>query len=287
MSRTLHVATRKGLFTFERESSAGPSSWKIVDVSFLGNPVTMTLLDRRDGTFYAALDLGHFGVKLHCRIEDDSAWQECAVPVYPKGETIGQFPSEEGAPEIPPKPASLSYIWSLETGGDDQPDLLWCGTIPGGLFVSKNRGAEWELVRSLWDLSERQMWFGGGMDNPGIHSICVDLRNSKHVSLAISCGGVWTSKDAGESWACQADGMFADYLPPPTKPKTRTCKTHIVWCNAQPTPMFCGSNTITAFFARSILRTLGRKLKMYRHPISALPLPFILTTHKRPGSFQV
>ena len=212
MSNQIHVSTRKGLFTFARDQ--GSKNWQISDVSFLGDPVTMSLFDSRDGTLYAGLDHGHFGVKLHRSHDAGKSWEEIAVPVYPQGELVGQFPSPEGAPEVTPQPASLSYIWALEPGGADQPELLWAGTIPGGLFVSRNRGSDWELVRSLWDLPERQQWCGGGMDNPGIHSICVNPQNSNQVSMGVSCGGVWTTPDAGETWSCQADGMRADYVPP-------------------------------------------------------------------------
>ena len=113
-----------------------------------------------------------------------------------------------------PKPASLSEIWALETGGPDEESLLWCGTILGGLFRSNDRGDSWELVQSLWDDPDRLHWFGGGKDDPGIHSICVDPRDSKHVLVGVSCGGVWVTEDGGESWACKADGMRAEYVPP-------------------------------------------------------------------------
>jgi hypothetical protein len=41
-------------------------------------------------------------------------------------------------------------------------------------------------VDKLWSRPERSEWFGGGYDYPGIHSICVDPRNSRHVTIAIS-----------------------------------------------------------------------------------------------------
>ena len=59
MSR-FHVATRKGLFTVEK----GKGGWDVAGPEFLAHPVTNVLLDRRDGALYAALNLGHFGVKL-------------------------------------------------------------------------------------------------------------------------------------------------------------------------------------------------------------------------------
>ena len=235
MSYRLYVSTRKGLFTISAPSGNANLRWNISKVDFLGDPVTISLRDPRDGCLYAALDLGHFGVKLHRSDDDGKTWEECAVPVYPQGETVPSPPSPEDENAGTPKPASLSYLWALEPGGPDQPELLWAGTIPGGLFISRNRGESWDLVRSLWDRPEREQWFGGGMDDPGIHSITVDPRDSNRVSVAISCGGVWVTEDCGETWNCQSDGMRAEYMPPDRAYDPNIQDPHrMVQCASQP-----------------------------------------------------
>lgn len=198
MNDRLLVATRKGLFTLERRDG-----WRIVRTAFLGDPVSIVLADARSDTLYAALNLGHFGVKLHRSRDGGAHWEEIAVPAYP--------PQPEGA-EGPDW--SLVQIWSLEAGGADQPGVLWAGTLPGGLFRSDDDGDSWTLVRSLWDRPERIEWFGGGADSPGIHSICVDPRDSRRVTLAISCGGVWQTADGGAHWELRGQGMKAAYMPP-------------------------------------------------------------------------
>ena len=73
--------------------------------------------------------------------------------------------------------------------------MVWCGTIPGGLFKSEAGGDSWVMVRSLWDLEERKQWMGGGMDYAGIHSICVDPRDSDHVTVGVSIGGAYVTHD--------------------------------------------------------------------------------------------
>lgn len=206
MARTLLVGTRKGLFSYTRDGDG----WGAPTVDFLGDPVALTFHDARDGASYAALDHGHFGNKLH-RQDAGGEWVEIAVPEYP------EKPAE--ADDIEPNqqqaiPWTLKLIWALAAGGDDQPGRLWCGTLPGGLFRSDDRGDTWQLVESLWFDERRKEWFGGGADWPGIHSICVDPRDSDHVTVAISCGGVWVTRDGGDSWDCRADGMVARFVPP-------------------------------------------------------------------------
>jgi hypothetical protein len=205
MSATILVATRKGLFTVAREGAA----WAITDTAFLGDNVSLVLDDPRDGTRYAALDHGHFGVKV-LRMDKGGAWQEIAAPAYP--------PKPEGLVENDmwgrPLAWSTARIWALVAGGRDEPGVLWCGTIPGGLFRSNDRGASWSIVEPLWFHPKRSQWMGGGADLPGLHSILVDPRNSKRVAVAVSTGGIWFTEDAGKSWAQRGEGMRADHVPP-------------------------------------------------------------------------
>lgn len=208
MSDRFYVGSRKGLFPVER-SAAG---WKIGAPSFLGDPVNIVLSDARNGALFAALPLGHFGVKLRKSHDDGETWEECGVPQY------SRMPDSDGAGDgsssTETKGPSLDEIWSLTSAGPDRPGELWCGTIPGGLFHSTDFGETWQLVESLWNVPERSNWFGGGKDDPGIHSICVDPRNSSHITVGVSCGGVWQSQDAGATWSLKAEGMRAAYMPP-------------------------------------------------------------------------
>ena len=207
MADIIHVSTRKGLFTFKR-SSAG--RWEAVNVAFLGSPVSMSLADARNGNWYAALFLGHFGVHLHRSSDRGASWNEIAAPTFPEGAMLPErMASEAETPKM--KPAALSEIWALEPAGEQ---TLWCGTIPGGLFRSDDAGDRWHLVDELWNREERMSWFGGGKDDPGIHSIVVDPNNPQHVLVAISCGGVWRTRDGGTSWECCSNGLRAEYMPP-------------------------------------------------------------------------
>ena len=80
MNQRAWVATRKGLF--ELQHRAG--SWQIANVSFLGEPVSMVLPPQGAGRMFAALNLGHFGVKLHASDDAGRSWVEVATPSYPE-----------------------------------------------------------------------------------------------------------------------------------------------------------------------------------------------------------
>jgi len=231
MSDRILVATRKGLFTVAR---TGKGAWSIAETAFLGDNVSLVLQDPRDGATYAALDHGHFGVKMH-RADKGGTWVELPAPAYP--------PKPEDLVENDmwgrPLPWSTVRVWALETGGAGEPGVIWCGTIPGGLFRSSDRGQSWEMIRSLWDHPKRKMWMGGGADLPGLHSIIVDPRNSRRVWVAVSTGGIWLTEDGGQSWVQRGEGMRADHVPPELTHDPIAQDVHcLVQCPASPNRMY-------------------------------------------------
>ncbi len=92
MSHRAWVTTRKGLFELQRRAEA----WHVQRVSFLGEPVTMLLPPgpgAAQGSMLAALNLGHFGVKVHASDDAVASWHEVATPAYPE--------QPEGATGVP------------------------------------------------------------------------------------------------------------------------------------------------------------------------------------------
>ncbi len=205
MSDRLLVATRKGLFRVLRRDSG---EWHIADHWFQGDPVSMVLVEPGGQRIHAALNLGHFGVKMQRSKDGGVSWKEVAAPTFP--------PKPEGLQDKDPMrgidlPWSTQLIWALEVGAANE---LWCGVIPGGLFHSQDGGDHWELVRSLWDDPLRKKWVGGGYDFAGIHSILVDPRDPRHITVGVSVGGVWTSHDGGAHWSLIGKGLRNAYMPP-------------------------------------------------------------------------
>lgn len=233
MSNRIYAATRKGLFTIDR----GTSGWKISRAEFLGLHVDMVMSDPRDGSVYVSVYHEHFGPKLHRSTDRGATFTEIGTPAYP----------EQPAGEVDlcpfrktPIPWKLKKIWALSAGNADQKGTIWAGTIPGGLFRSNDFGASWEIVRPLWDHPKRKMWVGGGADFPGIHSVCVDPRDSRVVTIGVSSGGPWRTTDGGETWDAGGRGMRQEYVPPEMEYEPNAQDPHIiVQCPSKPDYYWC------------------------------------------------
>lgn len=221
------IATRKGLVEMRRSRDR---RWTVHRTSFLAEPVSAVLPPAPGRPMLAALNLGHFGVKVHASDDEGASWREVACPAYP--------PQPEGAPG----PAwKLAQIWVLEAGRSaDGAAVLYAGTLPGGLFESRDGAASWQLIESLWNDPRRLGWFGGGYDMPGIHSICPHPQRAGEVLLGISCGGAWITRDGGTGWAHRSTGMRADFMPPEQAADENTQDPHrIVRCAAEPEVLWC------------------------------------------------
>lgn len=233
MKPSFLISTRKGLFMAEGRGK----HTQITRAMFVGDNVTLALTDRRDGAWYVVLDHGHFGVKMHRSTTRGESWTEVSVPEYP--------PKPEGFHDKDiwghDREWVTKGIWALEAALDAD-GALWCGTIPGGLFRSSDRGRTWSLVEALWHHPSRVRWNGGGGDDAAIHSICVDPRDPRCVVIAVSVGGVWRTRDGGASWRPHTAGMTAGYVPPELSewPETQDphhvvqspSAPHIFWCQS-------------------------------------------------------
>ncbi|MDX1408437.1 MAG: hypothetical protein R3330_09900 [Saprospiraceae bacterium] len=197
----LLVSTRKGLVIYHRTNG----DWKYEALHFKGIPICLTHYDPVHDTLWAFQDHGHWGIKTQRSRDFGANWEEVEPPKYPEGAEV-----KDGVP------AALNYVWAVANGGAAYPDRLWMGTVPGGLFVSEDRGETFTLNESLWNDPKRKTnWFGGGMDHPGIHSVVVDPRDSDHVFIGISCAGVYETRDSGQTWQVRNKGLRADFLPDP------------------------------------------------------------------------
>lgn len=203
MSQTLVLGTKKGLLILTR----GASGWRSRPIEHAGIHVSLTLYDPRTSTLWAALDHGHWGVKLSKSTDGGASWTEVAPPVYPEGATT---PCRN-------EPATLRYVYGMAAGNADQPGRLYVGTVPGGLFVSDDDGASFRLVESLFNHPTRAQWGQAGkdFDEPGLHSIVVDPRDPRRLLVGTSSSGIMRTTDGGETWTPSNTGMTNPYIPDP------------------------------------------------------------------------
>lgn len=191
---TLLVSTRKGLLVYRLDQNG----FELAGQHFMGDPVSSTTVDSA-GHWYAALNLGHFGPKLQKSTDHGESWQEVACPSLPEADAEAE------------KKPKIDQVWVMEALAE--PGHLLAGTIPGALFETTDGAESWQLNAALWEQPQREKWMGGGFDESGVHSIAIHPENSNQWVAAVSVGGVWHTKDAGQTWALNCKGMNAAYMP--------------------------------------------------------------------------
>jgi photosystem II stability/assembly factor-like uncharacterized protein len=202
-----------------------------------GQGVNNLARDPGTGRLWALLGHGHWGAKLSVSDDDGATWTDNRAQIkYPDGSRyIAQDMYEDASSDfgvgwkISTKPATLQKLWSIGFGPSG---AVYVGTIPGGLFESRDGGDSFVLNRPLWDHESRggdlssgdakaeTKWFGtpaseGGDFAPGIHSICVDPTDGKRVLVAVSTAGVIETTDGGRTWRARNKGMRLDHNPEP------------------------------------------------------------------------
>lgn len=230
MTDLILVGTRKGTFGVEKINGR----WKPTLLGHAGVGVNFVTRDPHTGLLWAALGHGHWGAKLSRSSDAGRSWEDATQIAYPEGARYLDGADPGASAEEPKilkfKPATLLKLWSIAFGG---PGQIYIGTIPGGLFVSRDGGEHFELNLPLWnhesrggdlflgDGSQPSHWFGtpaseGGEFAPGIHSIAIDPRDPGRILVAVSTAGVLESVDGGASWRGRNQGMLMDYLPNPS-----------------------------------------------------------------------
>ncbi len=247
MPPRLLVGTRKGTFIV----SKGPSGWRPHLSGHAGSGVNFAARDPHTGTLWALLGHGHWGAKLSRSKDGGATWADAPQIKYPAGARhyLPPPPSETGSGEGAAvlKPATLLKLWTMEFGPGGR---VYVGTIPGGLFTSRDGGESFELNRGLWDHESRggdlfagpgnggTKWYGTpaaeGEFAPGIHSITVDPRDPDRVLVAISTAGVFETRDGGKTWRTRNQGLRMDYGPDPTDEWAGHDPHAIVRCEGQP-----------------------------------------------------
>lgn len=165
------------------------------------------------------------------------------VHVYRSRDGARTWEHVPGAPHDPERGAEPKAIWYIAPGHEEEPNVLYAGIEPAGLFMTRDGGASWEPVRGLNDHPTRETWqpAKGGL---ALHSIHVDPRDPRRLYAAVSAGGVYRSDDGGASWTPINRGVRAEYLPD-TRPETGHCVHRVLLHPARPDRLYrqshCGT----------------------------------------------
>lgn len=223
----LLVGTRKGLFVLR--SDAQREHWRVEGPDLPGYEIQRAFLDpRRPRTGWALAEHPVWGKHI-CRSEDGGrTWQPLAE--------LPRHRLDEGD-------ASIKMLWSLAPGADAEPDTLYAGIEPPGLFVSRDAGQSWQPLAAFNGHATRGTWSPakGGL---AVHSIQVDPRDARRVFVALSAGGVYRSLDGGASFEPMNSGVRAPYLPT-AAPVSGQCVHRILLHPADPERLYqqshCGT----------------------------------------------
>ena len=227
MDTTIYAATKKGVFQITRQSKR----WAIACASMLGDDISMVLPDRRDGTVYATPYHGHFGPKLKRSRDGGATWDEITTPTFPKqpeGET-----DVDGFGKV--VVWKVNKIWRWNRASPTNRAFFGAARSQAACFARTTAARRGNWCARFGTIRGARNGSAAAPTCPGIHSICVHPRDSKTVSVGVSCGGVWVTRDGGQSWKCQADGMRAEYMPPELAGDPGIQDPHrLVQCLSQP-----------------------------------------------------
>ena len=215
----LMIGTVKGSFLARRRGA----SWELGGPHFAGQSVYAMAFDSRAGRrrVWAGTESPHFGAVLRASDDFGRRWTE------PKAAHLG-FPKDTGL--------ALERIWQIVPGREREPGVLYCGVAPAGLFVSRDDGKTWSLVRGLHDHPHRARWTPGG-GGLCLHTIVPHPELESHMLVAISTGGVYLTSDGGRSWRASNRGIRAEFLPD-KHPEFGQCVHKVVRHPARPERFF-------------------------------------------------
>lgn len=202
MSVSLIVGTPKGAAIL---TSKDRRSW---DHQFVlrGWPVTASARDDR-GRTYIAVNSPNYGVALFAS-DDLADWKQLATaPRY--------RPEDRGNAEHHRLIAKEDFTGMLKSGGrfvDQIWNLHWAhgalyaGVSEAGLFVSRDRGENWQPIDGFNEHPSRPNWtpgFGG----LGAHTILSDRNNPDRMWVGVSAAGFFRTDDGGKTWHPKNKGV--------------------------------------------------------------------------------
>src|SRR6056297_419084 len=188
------VGTRKGLFI--ARSDASRRNFEIEGPHLAGYEIQRAFLDSRDGgrTGYAAAHHPIWGIHVYRTENAGQDWHPLAdVPRH--GEDDG--------------PENLKVIWNLAQGPAGQPDTIYAGIVPPGIFVSHDRGEHWTCLNAFHQHPSSKYWHPakGGC---AVHSLAAA---DQRLYAALAAGAYIDPTTAGRASGPATEACARPYLP--------------------------------------------------------------------------
>ncbi|GAA1447116.1 sialidase family protein [Nocardiopsis tropica] len=204
MAYLLLIGTRKGLFTARSEDRRrweveGPHRIDAADYASM-SAVYAVGVDPHTGRLLAGAESSHFGPSVWYSDDLGRTWHEPA-----------------SAPIAFPEDTDASFVRAWQFAFGDDPGTVYAGVEPHALFRSTDGGLSFGLVRALWDHPHRAEWFPGA-GGAAIHTVLPGVlgagdRSPDAITVAMSTGGVYQTRDGGASWNPANRGISAVFLP--------------------------------------------------------------------------
>ena len=223
------VGTRKGAFILNSDGKrehwnvSGPhfAGWEMYHLK--GSPADPNRL-------YASQSNGWFGQLIQRSNDGGKTWE----PMGNKFEYDG-IPGTHQWYDGTPHPWKFARVWHLEPSLTD-PDTVYAGVEDAALFRSTDGAKTWEELSGLRKHGSGPSWQpgAGGMC---LHTIILDPRDEKRISIAISAAGAFRTDDAGKTWRPINRGLKSEGLPNPNA-EVGHCVHHIAAHPSRPDVLF-------------------------------------------------
>ncbi len=181
----LLVSTSKGGFIYY--SNPERLVWEINGPHLLGSIIHHMILDyRTNKTILMAAKTREHGVTIFRTTNFGKTWIPAIQP--PQNKDI-----------------DLAHIFRITPGHDSEPGVWYAGTSPQGLYRSADDGATWNSIKGFDNNSVIQSVIKNQskelLKYQKLHSILINPDNKEHIIIGMAHGGVFESKDYGETWS--------------------------------------------------------------------------------------
>lgn len=180
----LFVSTSKGGFIYY--SNPERLVWEINGPHLLGAIIHHMVLDNRaNKTILMAAKTKEHGVTIFRTTDFGKTWTPSAKP-----------PNN--------KHREFAHIFRITPGHHSEPGVWYAGTSPQGLFRSSDDGKTWDsidgfnkdkILQALIKNQSKEL-----LKYQKLHSILTNPNDKNHIIIGMAHGGVFESKDYGETW---------------------------------------------------------------------------------------